>query len=123
MQTISFRALNQKGRWCYGGPDEASISDFFAGFDPSRVNGDELLRAETRGQFTGLKDKNGKKIFEGDIVRRPLHLNEVCPVGFIGGGFIAHYICGDARLDDYVSLGRGEWEVIGNIHANPDLLN
>ena len=75
----------------------------------------------TVGQYTGLKDKNGKRIFEGDIVTRilfdKLYQYEVAYQpgyasfdGIRKGGFISFGNDGDC------------FEVIGNIHDNPELL-
>ena len=88
---------------------------------------------ETVGQFTGLIDKNGKKIFEGDIVVCKQRLYEEISgnwidyhveIGFVEmkhGAFGLHRKQGYYRpfkdwLEDY------EYEVIGNIHDNPELL-
>lgn len=84
---------------------------------------------ETVGQYTGLTDKNGKKIFEGDII---ICKKEICgnfidscvEIGFVEmkhGAFGLHRKQGYYRpfkdwLEDY------EYEVIGNIHDNPELL-
>ena len=88
------------------------------------------IHSKTVGQFTGLTDQNGTKIFEGDIVRyTELRLGgEDVPVvnvvEFAEGGFavnnyfINHWlwnsIDGNTQLSDI--------EVIGNIHDNPELL-
>ena len=88
-------------------------------------------------QYTGLKDKNGKKIFEGDILKTPR--------GFIGEVVFGraeeecrHKVFGRMVIDCYTTYGwifvRGdgyrcaiddellEGEIIGNIHDNPELM-
>ena len=78
----------------------------------------------TVGQYTGLTDKNGKKIFEGDIGAIERGWNEtvkyhvffapqIC--GFIGDSI--NYIGFTTFEDDGINM-----EVIGNIHDNPELL-
>ena len=84
---------------------------------------------ETVGQFTGLTDKNGKKIFEGDIVQyqpeywcEPLQsVVEYCADKW-------NYPAFDLNDHNYAANGlqcvheEGGCEVIGNIHDNPELL-
>lgn len=74
---------------------------------------------ETVGQYTGLTDKNGKKIFEGDIVKIRGEIRYI----FYGISSFRHTNYGEyaAELRD-VNTGR-ECEIIGNIHDNPELLN
>lgn len=85
---------------------------------------------ETIGQYTGLTDKNGKKIFEGDIVKEEdcVHNGEVQIYGrkwvvyFDKGVFFGwrkgYKSCGLSKFIPNIS----GIEVIGNIHDNPELL-
>lgn len=74
-------------------------------------------------QFTGLKDKNGKEIYEGDVLRDS---ESIVIVKFVDGEFSVDYRTMGGKWRNYGSLfdylGDYEGEVIGNIHDNPDLL-
>ena len=76
---------------------------------------------ETICQYTGLTDKNGKKIFEGDILKlEDYHGHRVVRV-FYGESCGCWFYGGDRFSDEYIFNGQFK-EVIGNIFDNPELL-
>ena len=68
-------------------------------------------------QSTGLKDKNGKEIFEGDVVKCNGLLGTIEP-------FKAMWVCSFVKYNNYQKVGffAQEIEVVGNIYENPELL-
>lgn len=81
------------------------------------------VRPETVGQFTGLLDKNGKKIFEGDIIRDEdsWARGEVFFNNNDTGGYCTWFL-GDGYNCSLSFLDSTNIEIIGNIQDNPELL-
>ena len=99
--------------------------------DYSEILGDwAIVDSSTVGQYTGLTDKNGKKIFEGDICKfREWDNGEMCWIGYVHFEHCQFIISGGANKECpsnfYLVLSRfssENIEVIGNIHDNPELL-
>ena len=72
-------------------------------------------------QFTGLKDKSGKEIYEGDIVKIDLHLAYVVHVVKFEKGAFCVGQHPSTNLGNYC-IPYYNIQVIGNIHENPELL-
>ena len=85
---------------------------------------DKEVVPETVGQYTGLTDKNGKKIFEGDILHREIYWGWY--VGYDNGAFRRIPLNDVQRVNWKLHTlhqeGLETWEVIGNIHDNPELV-
>lgn len=64
-------------------------------------------------QYTGLKDKKGKEIYEGDII------DGYGVVNFIGGRYVIVY---DKEMKSFEDLLGDDDEIIGNIYENPELI-
>ena len=71
-------------------------------------------------QCTGLKDKNGKLIYEGDIVETHDYTTEHSQIVFDKGCYVLK--SKDVAMYEHLSNYEKECEVIGNIHENPELL-
>ena len=130
MREILFRGKRtDNGEWAYGSPV------FQDGYVLIRFwNGEEfefeeyLVSPETISEFSGFTDKNGKKIFEGDIVKHYNNSDDGFDIGALYwdetfsqwkrtsiGNF--HH-----RSFTYSMSRSCEYKVIGNIHDNPELL-
>lgn len=113
---------HKKGDWVFGDlvriKDGEKTSTMIYGFgevDPSTI-----------GQYTGLTDKYGKKIFDGDIIDTPDRLVKV--VWLTGNAqFDLNFIryANDIIITNFKGIHMRdlkEYEIIGNIHDNPELM-
>ncbi len=102
MRTIKFRGKRVDNQeWAYGYYYCDNIGHFIASDDGCL----SVVYKETIGQFTGLLDKNGKEIYEGDLLGHKFYIKPVA-VSFKDGCFIS----------EDVDILSSSIEVIGTIH-------
>ena len=138
MRTIKFRGKRiDTGEFVYGDLIHRNDGDvaIYTNLDTWGENPDDVdaygdsfrVANSTVGQFTGLHDKNGRDIYEGDIIcRKGLKIKHLIFYNEKQGRFMAA-LNGDTEDEDWCcGLDNNRWisskEVIGNIHDNPELL-
>ena len=137
MREILFRGKRtDNGEWVYGYYTKAryylngeEMHIIFApdveAFPHCEFTEYEEVIPETVSRFTGLTDRNGRKIFEGDIVEgNSEYFTFTHPYGKVvydGGQYLISF---DDMLEDIECLGAwaNDVEIIGNIYNNPELL-
>lgn len=119
MREILFRGkVKNTNEWQYG--DLRHWTKKSVGIHHQELHTTLRVIPETVGQFTGLTDKNGTKIWEGDIVKKGFEL------------FVVKWNAEQCRFDLYTNknniqsglnvFSQKYFEIIGNITDNPELL-
>lgn len=124
MREILFRGKTKHGKWVHGWFCGKTLNHMMDGTEECSqiIHSDTLywhvVKTQTVGQYTGLTDKNGQKIFEGDIISG------------LGNTYVCKWDEGNVEFtvfDGKESFGLAYaaypcMEVVGNIHDNPELL-
>lgn len=128
MRDIIFRGKRiDDDEWVYGGIIISKWGVRIQDADCGGTYGDKVavggisrkVHVETVGQYTGLLDHNGKKIFEGDIMRF-CDKKLICKYGEFAGSFGLFHT--DEREVTWTMGIYSQCEIIGNIHENLEIL-
>lgn len=129
MRTIKFRGKRIKNsEWVYGHYFDCNNGNSFIKqtIDENGVLGNEdfMVSEFTIGQFTGLTDKKGKEIYEGDVVNFKTYdgYDYVGLISYVYSEYHIYVPFYDSRHPLYNNRNGKDIEVIGNIHDNPKLL-
>ena len=133
MREILFRGKRvDNGEWIQGDIVQFPVHGVVRIVEQEPSYKDAEVDSDTVGQFTGLTDKNGRKIFEGDIIH--LEYSQVffggvyfgedtAEVSYKEGCFITDGTNNGDEIETPLSgFDNDEVEIIGNIHDNPELL-
>ncbi|EAC7880361.1 hypothetical protein HN22_13270 [Listeria monocytogenes] len=132
MREIEFRGKRiDNGEWVYGNLMQFEDSATFIFADERKgastltyahfiINNMHAIDEKTIGQYTGLKDKNGKKIFEGDIVDISVYdrldwSSIKGKVVFLNGAWLVEDV---GHFAITLQSETNEIEIIGNVHEN-----
>lgn len=119
---ILYRGINFQKEWVYGdlfhsyANDDIAIAYYREG---SKTPTFDAIFPESVGQYTGLTDKNGVKIFEGDIISLG-DPNIKYLAMWRNAGFAAKQIGASSYID--LTYWASDIEVLGNIIDNPELM-
>lgn len=122
MREILFRGQGIDGNWYYGVP-LVFTEDYVCMTAPHTYN--KSVLPETVGQFTGLTDRNGIKVFDGDIL--VFRKGATHPIKVYWDGLGWKFLRNGKNIQDAFECNTIDHikfcEVIGNIHDNPELLH
>jgi uncharacterized phage protein (TIGR01671 family) len=138
MREIKFRGKRvENGAWVYGQYFNVKRQGFYVGIGhyilPENSVFANKVNPKTIGQYTGLKDKNGQEIYEGDIVEltntyKGMNTKSIVEIDFIDFTFAGKW-AEEYSPSGYMYNPLGSYnfpivtiEVIGNIYENPELL-
>lgn len=138
MREIKFRGLDTNGQWVYGDLKQIGDKRYIMPTNGWGLQSEYLIKTESLGQLTGIKDKNDVKIYEGDIIRKvpeewpsksdddprtlKEYLHDMSRVSYVEYRYDRFCLVIHEYAGRITGGQHGSIEVIGNIHENGDLL-
>lgn len=120
LERIKYRAKDKfTRRWVYGFPRKTALGNWFIHSEDATYP----IIPETLGEYTGLKDKDYKEIYEGDIVKFYDDIEDELIIGKVCYDTNFCSFCVESKTREDVSLDAfWGFTIIGNIHDNKNLL-
>lgn len=122
MRKIKFRGKRLSTReWVYGSLIQWKDGTMTIITENKEDHSEFYVNPDTVGQYTGLKDRNGQDVYEGDLLRTPE--GNIMIAEWVGSGIVTR--CLTPTYDGMMNTNRHAFPVsekIGNIHDNPELL-
>ena len=122
MRKIKFRGLILTGNWIHGNLDDQE--DMVEIFNrDNEMFSKAIVMPKTVGQYTGLNDKNGREVYEGDILELPKGSKRYVEWDDTYKLFVLVDSMGRKVSMSIINWSAENTEVIGNIFENKELLN
>lgn len=122
MREILFRGKTAIGEWVYGNLIAIKDDTVFVIQEKTLLSTKHLVESSSIGQYTGLTDKNGTKIFEGDIVEFATRKHKVVFENRYGTAYYGIVIAENETWGFDNMIRAESIKVIGNIHDNSELI-
>ncbi len=131
MREVKFQAWDNVNRKMYGVGEQEDMHFYFdssgikAEWFFSSAGDSEILEHLIYRQYTGLKDKNGKEIFQGDILHIDKRFNGSDIYGKVywkDSGYALITSRGSDTSTGYLEIVSPYTEIVGNIYENPELM-